>query len=69
MFYKKINNQLVKGTHIHNKDYKLTSNSDHNDLPDGWKWFENDDDAYDYFGIEKPKEEKIIDRTTRIKRL
>lgn len=56
MFYKNNKGQVSKGNHIISEDYKLIAEKkDDYKLPiDGWFWFENDDAAYAFFGIEKP---------------
>jgi hypothetical protein len=56
-FYKNDNGQLLYGPNfVLNKDYELRrENKDHYTYPvDGWFWFDNEDEAYVYFNIEKP---------------
>ena len=53
-FYKNNNGSLIKGNHIINADYELSELSEKTNLPDNWNWFETDDEAYLFFGIEKP---------------
>lgn len=55
-FYKKDGDNLIYGPNfVLNKDYELTKeNKDSYSYPvDGWVWFDNEDDAYDYFGLFK----------------
>lgn len=58
-FYKNDNGQLLYGPNfVLNKDYELRrENKDNYNYPiDGWVWFEDKDEAYVYFNIEKPLE-------------
>ena len=59
MFYKNKDGSVTKGNHIINTDYELTDSSDKTNLPDNWNWFETDDEAYLFYGVEKPTEIKI----------
>ena len=56
-FYKNDNGQLLYGPNfVLNKEYELRkeNRNNYNYPVDGWVWFDNEDDAYVYFNIEKP---------------
>lgn len=58
MWYKKEGDKLLKGTKIFNKDFAIDNSSDRSQVINGWKWFDSDDDAYQYFQLDKPTEDK-----------
>ena len=55
MWYKKTGETLSKGNSVHNKDYTLTPDSDRTQVIDGWKWFDTDEQAYQYHGLPLPE--------------
>lgn len=59
MFYKK-NNELQEANEIHGPGWSLTEKNK-NQEEDGWKWFENKEQAEEYFnsGISVSSELKI----------
>jgi len=57
-FYKNDNGNLLYGPNfVLNKDYELRKENKANyTYPvDGWCWFDDEDSAYVYFNLEKPK--------------
>lgn len=62
-FYKKENNYLIYGPNfVLNMNYELRLDlKDTYEYPiDGWYWFDSDDEAYAFFGLEKPTIESPI---------
>lgn len=60
MFTKKDNDELIIAPNfVLNANYELVKEKfDTYTYPvDGWYWFETEDEAYLYFGLEKPVEE------------
>lgn len=58
-FYKVLNNKIITAPNfVLHKDYELKKElKDTYTYPvQGWHWFETEDDAYAFFGIEKPKD-------------
>ena len=56
-FYKNNNGKLIYGpNHVLSLNYELRKETkDQNIYPvDGWYWFNSEDEAYSFFGIEKP---------------
>jgi hypothetical protein len=55
-FYKKENEILLFGNNIIGTDiYLFEINKDKYEYPvDDWYWFDDEDSAYTFFGIEKP---------------
>ena len=63
-FYKKDNDILLCGpNYIINENYNLyKEQKDSYSYPiGGWYWFDDEDSAYEFFGLEKPVEEIIED--------
>lgn len=58
-FYKNENGVLLHGPNfVLNAEYELRAETqDEHEYPvDGWYWFDTEDEAYLFFGIEKPAE-------------
>ena len=53
MYYKNSNGQMLSGNNVMNKNYTLTRDKIETSSIDGWQWFNTEEEAYLFFGIEK----------------
>jgi len=63
MYYKNVNDKLIKGERIVNKNYELIPNE--KTSSDEWHWFESEEEAYSFFKLKKPIAEKKDVRNDR----
>lgn len=61
-FYKNDNGHLLHGpNYVLNSEYQLLKEEKYTyTLPiDGWYWFDDEESAYMFFGVEKPTDENL----------
>lgn len=56
MWYKKIEETLAKGSKVYNANYQLDADSDKEQVVDGWKWFDTEEEAYAFYNLPMPEQ-------------
>lgn len=60
MWYKFQEGELFRGIEIVNADYRITSETPRDQVIDGWRYFDTEEQARAFYGLpEKPKEDKF----------
>lgn len=56
MWYKKTGETLAKGNKVYNANYQLDADSDKEQVVDGWKWFDTEEEAYAFHNLPMPEQ-------------